>query len=615
MKKNNAHIEKSIEEIRNILSQLYKEEARHHIQIEQVHPYFRKSSANLVHYESLRRQDLSDLQKQLGDLGLNRLAESESHLVASLQSSRDILKALMHDTSKDGAHQRISIKKSRKTLNSITLRLLGYRSKGRRVRIMVTLPSEAADNYKLVASLVAAGMNNARINCAHDNQEVWKKMINNVQKAKKRLRKECKISMDLAGPKIRTGTIEPGPQVRRYKPDKNEFGHILKPVQIVLLSSDQPPRLEGIGVDRTFLATLNLGDVIVLKDARGKRRSLQVTDVSPLKVTTQSFKTCYIEKGTQLKSKKNDKVTSVTYVPWVEQSILLSPGDCLKITMSSTPGSPARYNENGELLEEPSISCTSSEIFQYVRAGEKILFDDGKIIGKIGEVHPDYIRVKIIHTKSVNTALKSDKGINFPDTDHQISGLTQTDLENLPFIVDHADVINFSFVNSEQDVKQLLSELKKVQIPVQIGIILKIETQKAFDNLTSILLEAMKHYPIGVMLARGDLAIETGWENIARIQHEILRVCHAAHVPVVWATQVLETLAKKGIPSRSEITDAATSLNAECVMLNKGPYIIQAVNLLDYILKSLNKYREKNQDFYPAIEKRESISESMAVIE
>lgn len=72
--------------------------------------------------------------------------------------------------------------------------------------------------------------------------------------------------------------------------------------------------------------------------------------------------------------------------------------------------------------------------------------------------------------------------------------------------------------------------------------------------------------------ARGDLAVECGYQRLAEVQKEVLWVCEAAHVPVIWATQVLESLAEKGIPSRSEITDAALGERAECVMLNKGPY-------------------------------------------
>ena len=82
----------------------------------------------------------------------------------------------------------------------------------------------------------------------------------------------------------------------------------------------------------------------------------------------------------------------------------------------------------------------------------------------------------------------------------------------------------------------------------------------------------------------------------------MLKVCNAAHVPVVWATQVLENLAKKGIPSRSEITDAATSIKAECVMLNKGPHITEAIRLLDTILKGMENYQDKNAPMLPALE-------------
>lgn len=110
-----------------------------------------------------------------------------------------------------------------------------------------------------------------------------------------------------------------------------------------------------------------------------------------------------------------------------------------------------------------------------------------------------------------------------------------------------------------------------------LGIMLKIETKRGFKNLPSLLMTAMRSSSVGVMIARGDLAVEAGWRRLAEIQEEILWLCEAAHIPVVWATQVLDNLAKEGTPSRAEITDAAMSQRAECVMLNKGPYIIEAM--------------------------------------
>ena len=134
-----------------------------------------------------------------------------------------------------------------------------------------------------------------------------------------------------------------------------------------------------------------------------------------------------------------------------------------------------------------------------------------------------------------------------------------------------------------------------------LGIILKIETLESYKNLPNILLKAMENYPVGVMIARGDLAIEAGWKKFAIIQEEILRICEAAHVPNIWATQVLESLAKKGVPTRSEITDAAMAQRSECVMLNKGYYIQKAVKMLDKILCEMELIQRKKKNLLPKL--------------
>jgi pyruvate kinase len=121
------------------------------------------------------------------------------------------------------------------------------------------------------------------------------------------------------------------------------------------------------------------------------------------------------------------------------------------------------------------------------------------------------------------------------------------------------------------------------------------------------LLTAMRSPLVGVMLARGDLAVEVGYERLSEVQEELLWICEAAHVPVIWATQVLEDLAKKGVPSRSEVTDAAMSGRAECVMLNKGPHIVRAVELLSRILDRMEEHQSKKS----AIMRRLSVSEDM----
>src|SRR5262249_50737008 len=98
-----------------------------------------------------------------------------------------------------------------------------------------------------------------------------------------------------------------------------------------------------------------------------------------------------------------------------------------------------------------------------------------------------------------------------------------------------------------------------------------------------------------VMIARGDLAVECGFERLAEVQEEILWVCEAAHAPVIWATQVLETLAREGTPSRAEITDAAMAHRAEGFMLNKGPHVVKAVQVLDDILQRMEAHQTKKR--------------------
>jgi pyruvate kinase len=95
------------------------------------------------------------------------------------------------------------------------------------------------------------------------------------------------------------------------------------------------------------------------------------------------------------------------------------------------------------------------------------------------------------------------------------------------------------------------------------------------------------------MVARGDLGVELGFERLAEVQEEILWLCEAAHVPVIWATQVLESLAKDGTPSRAEVTDAAWSTRAECVMLNKGPHIVRTITFLRDVLARMGAHRDK----------------------
>ena len=196
--------------------------------------------------------------------------------------------------------------------------------------------------------------------------------------------------------------------------------------------------------------------------------------------------------------------------------------------------------------------------------------------------------VRISWADDKGSTLRADKGINLPESTLNLRGLTDKDKEDLEFVASYADVVNVSFVNTTEDVEDIKKALKKID-GKHLGVILKIETKQGYRNLPEILLNAMQMHPIGVMIARGDLAVEVGWQKLAEVQEEILKICSAAHIPDIWATQVLENLAKKGRPSRAEITDAAMAQRADCIMLNKGPHIISAIKMLDNIIRSMQK--------------------------
>jgi pyruvate kinase len=188
--------------------------------------------------------------------------------------------------------------------------------------------------------------------------------------------------------------------------------------------------------------------------------------------------------------------------------------------------------------------------------------------------------------------IQSDKGINFPEAEFHFPPLTQKDLTDLDFVCRHADLVGFSFVETLEDMECLITELAKRNAS-EMPIIAKVETNRAVKNLPDIILGTIGRHKLGIMIARGDLAVELGSARLAEIQEELLWLCEAAHVPVIWATQVLESIAKKGTRSRPEFTDAAMAVRAECVMLNKGPYILDAIEALVNVMIRMHEHQRK----------------------
>lgn len=436
---------------------------------------YRISALNLAYYLALRARDLRPIQAALVPWGLSSLGRMEARVMPSLEAVIATLGALNGRTL---PRPRASLfSRGSRLLNWHTEAVFGPAQSERRVRIMVTMPSEAATDYGLVRDLLARGIDCMRINCAHDTPDDWSAMIAHVRRAEAEVGRRAKVAMDLGGPKTRTEAV-----------------------------------------------------------------------LTP----------------------KNSRIV---------------PGDTLLLT----PNEPRQSDKYPF-----QASCTLNEIFQQVEVGASVWIDDGKIGARVTEISPRGLLLTITHTAPEGEKLKPLKGLNFPDTELRISPLTDKDLSDLDFAAEHADQINYSFVQDAADIRLLQDELaRRMPDPRRMAIVIKVETQRAIRNLPEMIVQAAGQQPLAVMIARGDLAVEIGYQRLAEMQEQILWLCEAAHVPVIWATQVLENLVKKGRPSRAEMTDAAMAERAECVMLNKGPYIREAVSILDDVLMRMQAHQSK----------------------
>jgi pyruvate kinase len=444
-------------------------------------PDFKASATNLAHYLALRRHDLRPLQRSLMALGMSSLGRLESRVLPTLKAVTANVAALCGEAAAERPSSR-QFFAGEHFLAERSIELFGPRSKLRQTALLVTCPTEAADDPSFMLRLAERGVDAIRINCAHDDTEAWQRMVNHVHAAEQATGRRIKILMDIAGPKIRTG------------------------------SSTLPEGRERIA----------LGDLLAIVPQGG--------------------------------------------LDHVE-------------------------------LDEPhfAIECTLAEPLVLTDIGARVFVDDGKACVRIERRESWGLLGRVTASADNGLRLKPEKGLNFPDTALEIPALTAKDRADLDFVASHADGVEFSFVQSVKDVATLQSALaeRRPHDWQKLSLVLKIETPEAVANLPEIVVQAAGRQPTAIMIARGDLAVEIGFARLAEMQEEILWIGEAAHVPVIWATQVLEHLVKKGTPSRGEMTDAAMASRAECVMLNKGPYLFKAITELDTLLARMDGHQHK----------------------
>lgn len=567
--------------------------------IDSLAPSHRVSARNLTHYLALRQVDIRPLQEKLSLLGISSLGRAESHILANLGHALDLLYSLSATATPVPADKPpvADLNAGMRLLEQRARDLLGPRPAARPTRIMVTLPSEAATAPELARSMIDAGMDIARINCARDDATAWRAMAAHVRAAAVASGRNVRILMDLAGPKLRTGEFPAGPAVCKLRPQRDVFGRVIEPGRLTLRAHgcDGPPTAAriGLGVDAEWLQQLRQGETVSCIDARGARRSFAIESIDATGALAACRQSVYLTPDTELVIWRENglhgsgPLTGIAPLPYV---VRLAQGQQIDVVAPANFAAAAQPREDVPL----QIPCSLPEIFADVRPGERIFFDDGRIGGVVRAVSPTGLRVEIVQTRTSSEKLGADKGINLPDSRLCLPALTAKDCADLPQIVEIADMIGFSFVQRRADVHALQDRLAGLGAS-HLGLILKVETPLAFANLPELIFAAMRSPHVGIMIARGDLAIECGFARLAEVQEEILWVAEAAHLPTIWATQVLEGLAKTGMPSRAEITDAAMGERAECVMLNKGPHIAAAIHALDDILRRMQTHQRKKR--------------------
>ncbi|MDP1635604.1 MAG: pyruvate kinase [Gallionellaceae bacterium] len=571
-------------------------------EVERIPPGYRASAGNLLHYLALRQSDIRELQQDLALLGLSRLGRSEAHALSSINAVLEAACALagLSRTPRERPNS-VDIKTGETYLGEHARKLLGESANKHGTRIMVTMPGAAAQDAGLVRDLMEAGMNVMRINCAHDDKQAWLAMIAHLRAAEREQGRSCRILADLAGPKLRTGKIRAVDRLIEIKVKRDIRGNIPEPTAVWLTPRAQPQSpaflvKATLPIDAGLLVAANEGDKLIVEDTRGLTRVLTLASRSGDSWLAHCRQHAYIAEGAWCGLYRDNELVvqdCVSPIPEVFRPILLHVGDELLVTRNTQLGAAAIF-EGDELRHPASIPCTLDEVFGAAQAGQPIWFDDGKIGGVIRANEGDHLRVEITHAAPQGSKLAPEKGINLPQTELDTPALTNTGIANLEALAPHIDLVGLSFVRSPQDV-EALHRLLDERGHRHLGTVLKIETTQAFADLPMILLASLCRPPVGVMVARGDLAVEVGFERLAEVQEEILWMCEAAHIPVIWATQVLESMAKSGMPSRAEVSDAALSIRAECVMLNKGPYIVETVRFLSGVLDRMSGHQIKNR--------------------
>ena len=235
---------------------------------------------------------------------------------------------------------------------------------------------------------------------------------------------------------------------------------------------------------------------------------------------------------------------------------------------------------NPKMGNHQRVYLPHPEIFKSVKINNKILIDDGKIILNVVKVNSEKIETEVINGGKIS----NKKGVNIPETFVRMSSLTKKDLKDLQLCLDLGlDYIALSFVQKPKDILDL-----RRYINTQTGIMAKFEKPMAIKRMNEIL-----EHCDAAMVARGDLGVEMPPEEVPIIQKRIIASCRDFGIPVVVATQMLDSMVNSPSPTRAEASDVASAVfdAADCLMLSaesaSGKFPVDSVKIMDRIIRGV----------------------------
>ena len=582
----NAGLESLKTQLESLLDEISDIEICHAGYISSLDSPRKLSAVNFLHYNVLRMHDLRALQEELAINGLSSLDQCETAVKSSIDSILNLIYRLLEEVPTPNFSDISSREEGRMLLLENFRRLFGDR-KDLYPGIMVTMPAEAAHNTGFIRKCLKNGMTCMRVDCSQDTPNEWFKMIANLRSLQSEMKLSCKVLMDLPGPNLKTGRIVN--DVIKIKPVRDRYGKIISYGQFLISVKEIDSELPYIIVELESFKRLTVGEYYYFNDSRGASRKIKVSKLQNGSYLCECIKTAYINKKVMF----SDHSNNIRFYPYQiispDPYLFFKEGEKFYLTADRMEERMVSFKEGQRL---PAVSCKCPDIFKSLKEGEKIFFDEGKIEGVIKEAHSDYVVVKVKKTFPNGAKLKSGKGINLPESQLNLPPFGANDIELVKFISKYADIIGYSFAQKAENVKDLHALLKKVG-GGHLGLILKIETVRSFAELPGLLLEAQKFPSSGIMLVRGELAVECGFVRLSEIQDEISWLAQSMHMPIIWATHVLDNLVESGLPSRAEISDVYLNNKTDMLMVNKGPFIHEAIKIIRTVNKKINRHMNK----------------------